>query len=240
MSMGINTERVWGPGWLIGLVLAGAVLAVYAPACGGDFGFINYDDDYYVTDNAHVQKGLTAEGLRGPSPRCTTRTAGTRSPGYRSSWIRNCSAHPPPATTAPTCCCTRPTQCCCSGFLKRLTGAVWRCRCRRAVRPASRTRRGGRVGDGAKDVLSTLFWLLATAAYAWYAERPAVGRYLLLLLLLRAGPDGQAHARDLTGRAAAAGLLALVALAGRSDRHDAVSAGLLAGCWPRNCRLWPW
>ena len=30
-----------------------------------------------------------------------------------------------------------------------------------------------------KDVLSGLFWMLTLWAYAWYAERPAVGRYAL-------------------------------------------------------------
>jgi tetratricopeptide (TPR) repeat protein len=38
-----------------------------------------------------------------------------------------------------------------------------------------------------KDVLSTLFWLLATLAYAGYARRPSVGRYLLVAGLMALG-----------------------------------------------------
>jgi protein O-mannosyl-transferase len=46
---------------LISLVLCLLVFAPYWPV--GDYGFINYDDTIYVTDNAHVQAGLTTEGL---------------------------------------------------------------------------------------------------------------------------------------------------------------------------------
>jgi Flp pilus assembly protein TadD len=38
-----------------------------------------------------------------------------------------------------------------------------------------------------KDVLSTLFWMLTMLAYTWYAARPGVGRYLLVLLALALG-----------------------------------------------------
>jgi tetratricopeptide (TPR) repeat protein len=38
-----------------------------------------------------------------------------------------------------------------------------------------------------KDVLSTFFWMLTMWAYAYYAERPGVGRYLLTLVLFVLG-----------------------------------------------------
>jgi protein O-mannosyl-transferase len=38
-----------------------------------------------------------------------------------------------------------------------------------------------------KNVLSTLFWLLAIGAYAWYARRPGWRRYLLVAALFAAG-----------------------------------------------------
>ena len=38
-----------------------------------------------------------------------------------------------------------------------------------------------------KNVLSTLFFLLAIGAYAWYARRPDLRRYLLLVMLFAAG-----------------------------------------------------
>jgi protein O-mannosyl-transferase len=38
-----------------------------------------------------------------------------------------------------------------------------------------------------KDVLSTFFWLLTMWAYLWYAERPRLGRYLLILVCFSLG-----------------------------------------------------
>jgi tetratricopeptide (TPR) repeat protein len=38
-----------------------------------------------------------------------------------------------------------------------------------------------------KDVLSTFFWLLTMWAYVWYAERPRLGRYLLILVCFGLG-----------------------------------------------------
>src|SRR5208337_2312726 len=38
-----------------------------------------------------------------------------------------------------------------------------------------------------KDVLSTFFWLLTMWAYVWYAERPGLGRYVLILVCFSLG-----------------------------------------------------
>jgi tetratricopeptide (TPR) repeat protein len=38
-----------------------------------------------------------------------------------------------------------------------------------------------------KDVLSTFFWLLTMTTYAWYAERPGLGRYLLVMVSFALG-----------------------------------------------------
>ena len=38
-----------------------------------------------------------------------------------------------------------------------------------------------------KDVLSTFFWLFTMWAYVWYAERPRLGRYLLILVCFSLG-----------------------------------------------------
>ncbi len=48
--------------WLLGLLLAVATVAVYAPV--RHYGFLEYDDADYVTDNPMVQAGLTWKGLR--------------------------------------------------------------------------------------------------------------------------------------------------------------------------------
>ena len=45
----------------IGLVLVGVTLAVYARV--GRYGFVEYDDREYVTQNQQVKSGLTLEGV---------------------------------------------------------------------------------------------------------------------------------------------------------------------------------
>src|SRR5262249_31593655 len=71
---------------------------------------------------------------------------------------------------------------------ERLTGALWRS----AVVAALFGLHPMHVESVAwvterKDVLSTFFWLLTMAAYAWYAERPGLGRYFLVALALILG-----------------------------------------------------
>ena len=46
---------------LISLVLCLLVLACYGTV--RDYGFVNYDDPLYVTENLRVQAGLTMEGF---------------------------------------------------------------------------------------------------------------------------------------------------------------------------------
>jgi len=46
---------------VVSLILSLMILVCYQPV--SDYGFINYDDPLYVTDNAHVQAGMTMEGL---------------------------------------------------------------------------------------------------------------------------------------------------------------------------------
>jgi tetratricopeptide (TPR) repeat protein len=46
---------------LVSLTLSMMILICYQPV--SDYGFINYDDPLYVTDNEHVQAGVTMEGL---------------------------------------------------------------------------------------------------------------------------------------------------------------------------------
>ena len=49
------------PDWLMAALLALATLALYWPAT--QCGFVNFDDELYVTANAQVQKGLTLENV---------------------------------------------------------------------------------------------------------------------------------------------------------------------------------
>ena len=55
-------NKVLHSNWLLAVLLATLTLAVFWPATG--FEFINMDDDVYVTANAHVLGGLSAENVR--------------------------------------------------------------------------------------------------------------------------------------------------------------------------------
>ncbi len=48
--------------WLIAILLVLVTMAVYWPATGHDF--VNYDDPAFVTENLHVQGGLTWAGVK--------------------------------------------------------------------------------------------------------------------------------------------------------------------------------
>jgi tetratricopeptide (TPR) repeat protein len=47
--------------WWIALAIAAATVVVYLPVLGN--GFVNYDDDLYILNNPHVQRGLGPETL---------------------------------------------------------------------------------------------------------------------------------------------------------------------------------
>jgi hypothetical protein len=54
--------------WILALLLGLMTIVLYWPAT--HHSFINYDDQTYVTENAHVQAGLTLENIKWafPSP----------------------------------------------------------------------------------------------------------------------------------------------------------------------------
>ncbi len=171
--------------WLVGLVLAGAVLALYAQTFG--MGFINFDDDDYVSRNAHVLGGLSVEGLGWAftsrdavnwhpvtwlSLQLDSQLFGTGPAGYHRT---NVLLH---ACNAVLLFC----------LLLHLTGALWPSAAVAALFGLHPVHVEAVAWVTArKDVLSTFFWLLAVAAYVWYARRPAVGRYLLVMLACALG-----------------------------------------------------
>jgi Flp pilus assembly protein TadD len=56
-----RAARAFLPAWSVAVFLALATVALYWPAM--QHGFVNYDDDRYVTANARVQNGLTLENI---------------------------------------------------------------------------------------------------------------------------------------------------------------------------------
>ena len=149
--------------------------------------FINFDDDIYVTGNPPVQDGLTLKGL---SWAFTTSHGGLWIPLTMLSFMVNSQLfglHP-------------------GGFLlinllfhianalllflwllylTRTLGCSFLVAALFALHPLH-VESVAWVSER-KDVLSTFFWLLTMWAYVWYAERPRLGRYLLILVCFSLG-----------------------------------------------------
>jgi tetratricopeptide (TPR) repeat protein len=168
------------PEVMVSLVLVVLTWAAFWQVCGNDF--VNYDDGEYLTQNPHVQAGLTPESVRWAFT--TTHCAnwhpltwlslqldhqlyGLASWGYH---LTNLLLHTANVLLLFVA-------------LRRMTGAVWRS----AVVAALFAVHPLHVESVAwvserKDVLSTFFGMLTLGAYIGYAQRPGPARYLLVVL----------------------------------------------------------
>jgi Flp pilus assembly protein TadD len=152
-----------------------------------DHEFINFDDDVYVTQNRHVQAGLTSKGaiwavtnteagfwipLTWLSLMLDGQFYGLNPCGYH---LTNLLLH-----IANTLLLFL--------VLTRMTGALWRS----AFVAALFALHPLHVESVAwvserKDVLATLFWMLTMGLYIRYTACPGIGRYLLCLLFFALG-----------------------------------------------------
>jgi tetratricopeptide (TPR) repeat protein len=173
-------------------MLATLALAAFLPACRNDF--VNFDDGDYVTHNAHVRDGITADGLRWA---WDTRAASNWHPltwvslqldahlyGRGRPWsdglawgyhLTNVLLHAATVVLLFL-------------VLRRLTGAVWRSALVAAlfaVHPL-RVESVAWVSER-KDVLCAFFGVAALGAYAGYAARPGWHRYLAVAALFTLG-----------------------------------------------------
>jgi tetratricopeptide (TPR) repeat protein len=170
--------------FLICLALIVVTLAVYGGV--GGYGFV-YDDDQYIVENLHVHRGLTADSVRWAftttyaanwhpltwlSHMLDVQLYGVNPGGHH---ITNLLLHLANVVLLFL-------------LLVRLTGAVWRSgfvAALFAVHPLH-VESVAWVSER-KDVLSAFFWILTMWAYARYAERPGVKRYLPVFLLFALG-----------------------------------------------------
>lgn len=165
---------------LVVLGLALLVLLTFAPAL--DYGFVNYDDPSYVTENAHVRAGLTAAGVRWAfthfhasnyhpltfvSHMLDCELFGLRARGHH---LTSLLLHIGAAAVL-------------FEALRRMTGAAGRSAFVAAVFAVHPLRVESVVWIAErKDVLCGLFFFLAIAAYAGFARRGKGWRYLALVL----------------------------------------------------------
>jgi len=166
-----------------GLVLA--TIAAYQPVFKN--GFVNYDDDVYVTGNENIKNGFTGQSLLWAltSPHAENwhpltwlshildyKLFGLNPVGHH---LTNVALHIINTLLL-------------FYLLQKMTGAVWPS----AFVAALFALHPLHVESVAwvaerKDVLSTLFWLLTMLAYTHYAQRPSILRYSGTLLLFSIG-----------------------------------------------------
>lgn len=183
---GRNAPRASGKHTLVfklslSLLLAAAALACYAPAVHN--GFLNYDDDAYITSNPHVRAGLNWTTVKWAF---TTYDAANYHPLTWLSHALDCQVFGLNSGAIHEVSVILHALCAVLLFLLllRATGFAERSffvAALFALHPINVESVAWAAER--KNVLSMLFFLLALHAYVWYARRPRVGRYVLVFLL---------------------------------------------------------
>ena len=180
--------------WLMAVLLVLGTVAIYGPAmrCG----FVNYDDDYYVTSNVHVQDGLSWAGMKWA---WANPVAGNWHPLTIWSHILDCQLFglKPWGHHLTNVVLHALNAGLVFWLLQRMTGAAWRSllvAALFALHPL-RVESVAWVSER-KDVLSGFFGLLALLTYARYAQSSVIS-----------GPSPPAAARDNRPRTTAYRLL---------------------------------
>ena len=165
---------------LIGFLLIVAILIVYFPV--QHHGFISLDDGLYVTDNDHVQQGLSVEGLKWA---LTTDDAGFWIPLTWISLMIDSHLFGPQAGTYHVINVIIHLVNALLLFLvfRRMTGEFWPgalVAMLFAVHPIH-VESVAWVSER-KDVLFAFFWFLSIWFYARYSEKPGLSRYSPLII----------------------------------------------------------
>ena len=159
--------------------LAAAVLVPYAQVLG--HGFINFDDDTYISENPQVLRGLTWSGARWAF---TSTAEGNWHPLTWLSHMLDAQLFGtwPGGHHATSVVLHALSALLLFLALLHMSGALGPSALVAALF-ALHPLRVESVAWAAerKDVLSGLFWMATLLAYSWYARRPAVGRYALVL-----------------------------------------------------------
>ena len=164
---------------IIYVILTIVTLAVFWQV--HQYDFINFDDDVYVTQNSHIQSGITLDGFRWAfsttyaefwhpltwiSLMLDYQLYGLNAGGYH---LTNLILHILSTLLL-------------FWLFNRMTGSIWRSACVAglfALHPL-RVESVAWIAER-KDVLSAFFWMLTLCLYVYYTEKPAIRRYLLVL-----------------------------------------------------------
>jgi Flp pilus assembly protein TadD len=169
----------------VAIGLVAITLTVFAPVWG--YGFVSWDDPWYITGNPHVTGGLGWTAL------CWALTTGGQFYWHPLTWLShmldvqlyglNAGGHHLTSVLLHLA-----NVLLLFGVLRRMTGAVGRSAfvaALFAVHPLH-VESVAWVSER-KDVLSGFFWMLAMAAYVRYAAAPRAGRYLTVCLMFVLG-----------------------------------------------------
>jgi len=173
---------------LICLFLIIVTLAVYL--AGTNYDFVNFDDDVYVTENRHVQEGLTLKGI--------TWAFTEFSPTYWHplTWLSHmldCELYglePGMHHLTNLLFHIVNTLLLFLVFQKNDRQLMAERLCCSPVRITSNKCGYSCLGGGTENVLSTFLWILTMFTYARYIEKPGLFRYMLTFSVLP-WPDGQ-------------------------------------------------
>ncbi|MGA9111573.1 MAG: tetratricopeptide repeat protein [Smithella sp.] len=164
---------------IVYIVLAVVTLAVFWQV--NQYDFINFDDYFYVTENSHIQSGITLDGIRWAF---STRYFELWHPLLWLSFMFDYQFH---GLNAGGYHVTNLILHILSTLLLfwlfcRMTGALWKS----AFVAALFALHPLHVESVAwiaerKDVLSAFFWMLTLCLYVYYTEKPVIKRYLLVV-----------------------------------------------------------
>ena len=167
------------------VVLAILSVAALSPVLSNDF--VKYDDNDYVTENAHVRRGLTMEGLR------WALTTGHASNWHPLTWVSHMAdvsmfGLNPSGHHATNLFLHLVDTLLLYRLLRKLTGEPWPgawVAALFAVHPAH-VESVAWIAER-KDLLSAAFWFATMLAYVSWVRRRGAGRYLAVVLFFAAG-----------------------------------------------------
>ena len=170
---------------LISILLVAATLAVYGQVIG--FRFVNLDDNHYITENPAVLQGLTPQGILWAF---TTFHGGNWHPLTWVSHMADVEAYGLDAGGHHRTNALIHTASSVLLFLvlSAMTHSLWASALVAAlfaIHPLH-VESVAWVAER-KDVLSGFFWILTLGVYSWYARRPMMSRYLLVVFSFALG-----------------------------------------------------
>ena len=168
---------------IVYIVLTVVTLAVFWQV--NQYDFVNFDDNVYITDNFHIQQGITLDGFRWAFSTISKEYADLWHPLIWLSFMSDYQIH---GLNAGGYHLTNLILHILSSLLlfwllNRMTGAIWRSAFVAAVFALHplHVESVAWIAER-KDVLSAFFWMLTLCFYIYYTEKPVIRRYFLVLV----------------------------------------------------------